>query len=96
MDEPLPYAGGGLDRAAGRRGDPDWTAALLASPAAVIVPLWRDRCLVGAAGGALGAGPVRLSGPAGAELLGGAAELLGGAAEAGFPRAGRCGRRVRG
>ncbi|MEO3924676.1 NAD(+) diphosphatase [Micromonosporaceae bacterium B7E4] len=40
------YAGGGLDRAAGLRRDPDGLRRLFASDRAEVVPLWRDRCLV--------------------------------------------------
>jgi NAD+ diphosphatase len=40
------YGGGWLDRAADRRGDPDWIAARLADPTSVLLPLWRDASLV--------------------------------------------------
>ena len=40
------YTGGPLDRAGVRRRDPDWLADLLHSPAARLVPMWRDRNLV--------------------------------------------------
>ena len=46
----IPYAGGGLDRAGDRRGDPGWVAGLAADPRAVVRPMWNDECLV--AGGA--------------------------------------------
>ncbi|WP_210408267.1 NAD(+) diphosphatase [Allokutzneria sp. NRRL B-24872] len=42
----LTYCGLELDRAADRRGDHEWLASVRAS--ARIIPLWRDRCLVGA------------------------------------------------
>ncbi|MEU2616012.1 NAD(+) diphosphatase [Micromonospora sp. NPDC007271] len=44
----LAYGGGWLDRAAGSRTDPAWLAARLADRASVVLPLWRDRCLVSA------------------------------------------------
>jgi NAD+ diphosphatase len=50
MRESLPYTGGALDRAPGPRADPGWVEALLASPSAVIIPMWSDKCLVGGAG----------------------------------------------
>ncbi|MFI2267756.1 NAD(+) diphosphatase [Micromonospora aurantiaca (nom. illeg.)] len=50
------YGGGWLDRAAARRADADWLAERLTDPASVVLPLWRDRCLVD------GDGPVRLTG----------------------------------
>lgn len=40
------YGGGWLDRAADRRGDPEWIAARLADPTSVLLPLWRDTSLV--------------------------------------------------
>jgi NAD+ diphosphatase len=43
---PLPYCAGPLDRAAGRRGDPNWMDHQLDSPERVVIPLWRDRCLL--------------------------------------------------
>jgi NAD+ diphosphatase len=54
MREPLPYAGGTLDRAAGRRADPRWIEAKLAGPSATVIPMWSDQCLV------TDAGPLRL------------------------------------
>jgi NAD+ diphosphatase len=42
----LPYNGLALDRAAGRRGDPDWIRSVLAGPASRVIPFWRDSCLV--------------------------------------------------
>ncbi|MFU8853780.1 NAD(+) diphosphatase [Micromonospora sp. SL1-18] len=44
----LAYGGGWLDRAAGLRTDPGWIAARLADRESVLLPLWRDRCLVAA------------------------------------------------
>ncbi|MET8527038.1 NAD(+) diphosphatase [Micromonospora sp. NPDC005172] len=51
----LAYGGGSLDRAAGLRTDPARLDELLADPTTVVLPLWRDRCLVD------GDGPVRLT-----------------------------------
>ncbi len=39
------YAGGGLDRAHERRGDPAWLAERLADPRTLLVPVWRQRNL---------------------------------------------------
>ncbi|HEY7879830.1 MAG TPA: NAD(+) diphosphatase [Streptosporangiaceae bacterium] len=61
----LPYTGRALDRAAGQRGDGAWLDGVRTRPGTRLVPLWRDRCLVTAAG----AGPVTLP-------LAGAADLL--------------------
>ena len=47
MREPMPYAGGTLDRAVSYRSDPRWIEAELAKPSARIVPMWSDKCLVG-------------------------------------------------
>jgi NAD+ diphosphatase len=44
--EILAYSGGYLDRASYRRSDPGWVAAVLGSPRARLIPLWRDHCLV--------------------------------------------------
>ncbi len=41
-----PYAGLRLDRAAYRRGDDAWVAAVTADPRARVRPLWQDQCLV--------------------------------------------------
>jgi NAD+ diphosphatase len=41
----MPYSGGPLDRAAGRRGDPKWLDDQLGSPERAVIPLWRDRFL---------------------------------------------------
>ncbi|MFY1618318.1 NAD(+) diphosphatase [Micromonospora sp. WMMD736] len=51
----LAYGGGWLDRAGALRTDQARLDALLADPATVVLPLWRDRCLVD------GDGPVRLT-----------------------------------
>jgi NAD+ diphosphatase len=40
------YTGGDLDRADALRKDPEWVAAKLADPAALFVPVWRDRIAV--------------------------------------------------
>ncbi|MEU7654563.1 NAD(+) diphosphatase [Micromonospora taraxaci] len=50
----LAYGGGWLDRAGPLRTDPARVEALLAEPTTVVLPMWRDRCLVD------GDGPVRL------------------------------------
>jgi NAD+ diphosphatase len=42
----LPYTGGSLDREAARRTDVQWVENQLASPGTVIIPLWRDQCLI--------------------------------------------------
>ncbi|HXL90279.1 MAG TPA: NAD(+) diphosphatase [Streptosporangiaceae bacterium] len=42
----LPYTGGTLDRVAARRTDVCWVENQLASPGTVIIPLWRDQCLI--------------------------------------------------
>ena len=42
----LPYTGGWLDRAGGRRADPKWLDDLINSPDATLIPFWRDQCLV--------------------------------------------------
>ena len=42
----LAYSGGYLDRASYRRSGPGWVAALLDSPRARLIPVWRDHCLV--------------------------------------------------
>lgn len=39
------YTGLALDRADGRRTDPDWIAELAGRPDTRVVPLWRDHCL---------------------------------------------------
>ncbi|GAB3073872.1 NAD(+) diphosphatase [Micromonospora schwarzwaldensis] len=44
----LAYGGGWLDRAAELRGDANWLAERLTDPASVVLPWWRDRCLVDA------------------------------------------------
>nr|WP_236646681.1 NAD(+) diphosphatase [Micromonospora acroterricola] len=51
----LAYGGGWLDRAGALRADPARLDAMLADPTSVVLPLWRDRCLVD------GDGPVRLT-----------------------------------
>ena len=50
MDGPNFYAGFGLDRVAGRRGDETWLARLLRSESTRILPVWRSRSLVAAGG----------------------------------------------
>ncbi|MGK5675962.1 NAD(+) diphosphatase [Micromonospora sp. URMC 106] len=59
----LAYGGGWLDRAGELRADPERLAALLTDPGSVVLPLWRDRCLVTADA------PVRLTGERAAEAL---------------------------
>ncbi|WP_446217427.1 NAD(+) diphosphatase [Micromonospora sp. IBHARD004] len=46
-DRIMAYGGGWLDRAGALRADPGWIAGRLADPGSVVLPLWRDRCLVG-------------------------------------------------
>jgi NAD+ diphosphatase len=77
--ETLAYTGGWLDRAGGRRTQPGWIEATLAAPAARIIPLWRDRCLM------LDGRALTLSGPAAERVLAAAVDpvLLGLDGEAG-------------
>jgi NAD+ diphosphatase len=42
----LPYNGLTLDRAAGRRGDEAWLRGLRERQDSLVIPLWRDQCLV--------------------------------------------------
>jgi NAD+ diphosphatase len=42
----LAYSNRSLDRAAGLRADPLWIERTLATPQTVLIPLWRDACLV--------------------------------------------------
>ncbi|MGQ5259121.1 NAD(+) diphosphatase [Micromonospora sp. ZYX-F-536] len=51
----LAYGGGWLDRAGALRTDPTRLGELVTDPTSVVLPLWRDRCLVD------GDGPVRLT-----------------------------------
>lgn len=46
----LPYNGLTLDRAAGRRGDAAWRRDVQDRPGSLVIPLWRDKCLVSGAG----------------------------------------------
>ncbi|GAA4578766.1 NAD(+) diphosphatase [Micromonospora coerulea] len=46
-DRIMAYGGGWLDRAGALRADPGWIASRLADRGSVVLPLWRDRCLVG-------------------------------------------------
>jgi NAD+ diphosphatase len=46
----LPYADSGLDRGGPRRADQRWISGLLAEQATVIIPMWRDSCLIDGAG----------------------------------------------
>ncbi|MEV5768061.1 NAD(+) diphosphatase [Micromonospora sp. NPDC052213] len=59
----LAYGGGWLDRAGELRADPERIAALMADPGSVVLPLWRDRCLV------TEDVPVRLTGDLAARVL---------------------------
>jgi NAD+ diphosphatase len=59
----LPYADSGLDRGGSRRADERWISELLEGQATVIIPMWRDSCLVD------GAGRVRWCAPQAADLL---------------------------
>jgi NAD+ diphosphatase len=58
----VPYAGLGLDRAADRRDDPAWLAAMRADRRARVWPLWRDQCLLA------GDPPVPLAIPVGPDV----------------------------
>jgi NADH pyrophosphatase NudC (nudix superfamily) len=49
----LPYNGLALDRAAGRRGDEAWLRGLRERQDALVIPLWRDQCLVSGPDGEL-------------------------------------------
>lgn len=70
----LAFAGGGLDRAAHLRGDASATAALLADPAARVLPFWRGKPLLAdAADGGRRLGLVKPGHPA---LAGAGAPLL--------------------
>ncbi|MCM0674920.1 NAD(+) diphosphatase [Micromonospora phytophila] len=66
----LAYGGGWLDRAGALRGDPERISKLLAEPDTVVLPLWRDRCLVAADV------PVRLTGDRAAGVLAAADETV--------------------
>ncbi|MFI0795271.1 NAD(+) diphosphatase [Micromonospora rubida] len=79
----LAYGGGWLDRAAALRGDPEWVSARLAEPESVLLPLWRECCLVSADDT-----PVRLSGSAAAELRRVADEVVFLGLDGGVPRTG--------
>lgn len=46
MRSTLYYTGLALDRASGRRTDPDWISAMRASVELRVIPLWRDHCLI--------------------------------------------------
>ncbi|MEH0938179.1 NAD(+) diphosphatase [Micromonospora psammae] len=70
-DRVLAYGGGWLDRAGALRADPEWVSARLTDPTAVVLPLWRDRCLVSAA-----QAPVRLTGADAAGALAAADETV--------------------
>ncbi|MFG3700305.1 NAD(+) diphosphatase [Micromonospora sp. NPDC047620] len=59
----LAYGGGWLDRAGELRADPERIAALMADPGSVVLPFWRDRCLVAEDV------PVRLTGDLAAGVL---------------------------
>jgi NAD+ diphosphatase len=59
----LPYAESGLDRGGSRRADERWISGLLGEQATVIIPMWRDSCLID------GADRVRQCAPEAADLL---------------------------
>ena len=46
----LPYNGLTLDRAAGRRGNAAWRRGVAERPGSLVIPMWRDKCLVSGAG----------------------------------------------
>jgi NAD+ diphosphatase len=71
----LPYNGLALDRAAGRRGDQAWLRGIQERQDSLIIPLWRDKCLVSGVGRelvtiAMGDGRAVLDGSAGPVFLG--------------------------
>ncbi|MGN9893332.1 NAD(+) diphosphatase [Micromonospora sp. L31] len=70
-DRVLAYGGGWLDRAAALRGNREWISARLTDPGAVLLPLWRDHCLVDA-----DQTPVRLSPADAPEVLAAAEEIV--------------------
>ncbi len=67
----MAYGGGWLDRAAALRADPEWIAARLTDRESVVLPLWRDHCLVGPDGS-----PVRRGVAEATELLAAADETV--------------------
>ncbi|SCL15183.1 NAD+ diphosphatase [Micromonospora rhizosphaerae] len=67
----MAYGGGWLDRAGALRADPEWIADRLADPEGVVLPLWRDHCLVTA-----DRTPVRRAVADSAELLAAADETV--------------------
>lgn len=42
----LAYSGGCLDRASGRRADPQWVNTILKTSGTRLIPMWRDQCVV--------------------------------------------------
>ncbi len=46
MTGPNLYAGNAIDRAAHRRGDPDWIEAQFLRPDSRILPVWRSESLI--------------------------------------------------
>lgn len=71
-DHVLPYSGRWLDRASSQRRDPRWIAATLARPRSRVIPLWRDRCMVGVDRRT----PIELVTPAAAEVLDAASDVV--------------------
>lgn len=68
----LAYGGGWLDRAAVLRADPGWIRSVRARPDSIVLPFWRDRCLVSVDG----TGPVRLSAAGATGVLTAADEVV--------------------
>ncbi|MET7671681.1 NAD(+) diphosphatase [Micromonospora luteifusca] len=66
----LAYGGGWLDRAGPLRTDPTRLSALRTESSTVVLPLWRDRCLVDADG------PVRLTAERASLILSAASETV--------------------
>ena len=59
------------DRMPGRRGDPVWVAEQRGRPDTRVIPLWRDRCVLGSDGQ-----PVNLTGAAGQAVVEAAAQTV--------------------
>lgn len=68
----LPYGGTPLDRAGTRRRDPDWVSATRSRADALVVPLWRDSCIVSDGGDE----PVTARGEVARRLLATAADAV--------------------
>lgn len=69
--QPLAYTGNPLNRASYQRTDQDWLAGHLERLDTLVIPLWRDSCLVGPGGR-----PVVLERPGAADVLSAAADPI--------------------